>query len=88
MTWYSFHCILSDVVWGKDVAVTQLYLGVGSYTYLCIKAVTLSFSDAATCVLFPEWAALFVLSGRGYVYPYRVLMCQSTKIPRGYSALS
>jgi hypothetical protein len=68
MTWYSFHDILSDVAWGKDVvAVTQLYLDVGSYTYLCIKAVSLSFSDAATCVLFPEWAALFVLSGRGYV---------------------
>ena len=57
MTWYSFHCILSDVVWGKDVAVTQLYLGVGSYTY----------PDAATLVLSPDWAALFVLSGKGYV---------------------
>ena len=55
MTWYSFHCILSDVVWGKDVAVTQLYLGVGSYTY----------PDAATLVLSPDWAALFVLSGKG-----------------------
>ena len=58
MTWYSFHDILSDVAWGKDVvAVTQLYLGVGSYTY----------PDAATLVLSPDWAALFVLSGRVYV---------------------